>query len=403
MNAIVAQPYLLPQDDLTPIILPPMNLLPVAQVMAPPDVIDLGMGNPPLSLLPLDLIRESAQKILSQSDNSFLQYGVEQGDGYFRVALAKFLTSGYGFSVQPENLFITTGISNALDLLCTLFTDKGDTIFVEEPSYFLALRIFADHGLNVISIETDEDGLIPASLEEKLAGSTPKLLYLIPTFQNPTGHTLSQERREQIVQLAEEHNFLIAADEVYQLLNYSTEQPPKSFGAYIESKSVISLGSFSKILAPGLRLGWIHAHREVVNRFAASGLLDSGGGLNPFTSAVVRGVVESGGLESNIGRLKQKYANQIAVMDEALRRHLPQVLYAVPHGGYFFWLQFPEGVDTSELRKRASAFKVDFRPGGLFSSGGGLKNFMRVCFVYYEPDQINEGILRLKGCLRDDF
>lgn len=376
-----------------------MNPLPVAQVMAPPDVIDLGMGNPPPALLPLDLIRDAAQNALSQNDNSFLQYGVEQGDGYFRAALANFLTDGYGFTVEPGNLFITTGISNALDLLCTLFTDKGDTIFVEEPSYFLALRIFADHGLNVISIETDEHGLIPASLEEKLAGFVPKFLYLIPTFQNPTGHTLSQERREQIVSLAEKHNFLIAADEVYQLLNYSTEKPPKSFGAYIESKNVISLGSFSKILAPGLRLGWIHAHAEVVNRFAASGLLDSGGGLNPFTSAVVRGVVESGGLESNIGRLKQKYANQIAVMDEALRRHLPQVKYAVPHGGYFFWLQFPEGMDMTELRKRASAFKVDFRPGALFSSNDGLKNFMRLCFVYYEAEQIEEGIKRIAACL----
>ncbi len=384
-----------------PIILAPMNPLPVAQVMAPPDVIDLGMGNPPPSLLPLDLIRESAQKVLSQSDNSFLQYGTEQGDGYFRVALANFLTAGYGFTVQPENLFVTTGISNALDLLCTLFTDKGDTIFVEEPSYFLALRIFADHGLNVISIETDEHGMIPASLEEKLADHHPRFLYLIPTFQNPTGHTLSQERREQIAKLAEKHNFLIAADEVYQLLNYSTEKPPRSFGAYVESKNVISLGSFSKILAPGLRLGWIHAHADVVSRFAASGLLDSGGGLNPFTSAVVRGVIESGGLESNIGRLKQKYANQLSVMDEALRRHLPQVKYAVPHGGYFFWLQFPEGMNTSELRKRASDFKVDFRPGALFSSNGELKNFLRLCFVYYEAHQIEDGILRLNSCLRD--
>lgn len=376
-----------------------MNSLPVAQVMAPPDVIDLGMGNPPPALLPLELIRESAQKVLSQSDNSFLQYGAEQGDGYFRVALANFLTAGYGFLVRPENLFVTTGISNALDLFCTLFTDKGDTVFVEEPSYFLALRIFADHGLNVISIASDEHGLIPASLEERLADFHPRFLYLIPTFQNPTGHTLPQERREQTLRLAEKHNFLVAADEVYQLLNYLSEKPPKSFGAYIESKNVISLGSFSKILAPGLRLGWIHAHADVVSRFAASGLLDSGGGLNPFTSAVVRGVVESGGLESNIGRLKQKYANQTAVMDEALRRHLPQVKYAVPHGGYFFWLQFPEGVNTSELRKRASAYKVDFRPGGLFSSNGGLKNFMRMCFVYYEAEEIEEGIKRLAACL----
>ncbi len=376
-----------------------MNPLPVVQTQIPPDVIDLGLGNPPPSLLPLDLIRDSAQQVLSQHDNSFLQYGIEQGDGYLRVALADFLSKGYEFSVQPQNLFITAGISNGLDLLCSLFTKAGDTIFVEEPSYFLALRIFADHRLNVVSVETDEQGLLPESLEEKIISSNPKFIYLIPTFQNPTGHTLSQERREQILELAEQHNFLIAADEAYQLLTYTKEKPPKSFGAYIDSDKVISLGSFSKILAPGLRLGWIHAHIDVVNRFATSGLLDSGGGLNPFTSAVIRNAVESGGLESNIGGLKQKYAKQIEVMDEALRRHLPQVRYAVPHGGYFFWVRFPEQINTSELRNRAPAFKVDFRPGALFSSNGGLKNYMRICFVYYEADQIEEGIRRISACL----
>lgn len=372
-----------------------MNLLPVAQTQVPPGVIDLGLGNPPLSTLPLDLIRTAAHDALTQSDNSFLQYGTEQGDGYFRAALADFLSKGYEFPVYAENLFITSGISNALDLLCSFFTKAGDTIFVEEPSYFLALKIFADHHLNVIPIETDDRGLIPASLAGTLDSASPKFLYLIPAFQNPTGRTLPQERREEIVRLAEKYNFLIVADEVYQLLNYS-QQPPKPFGAYVDSQRVVSLGSFSKILAPGLRLGWIHSHANILNRIANSGLLDSGGGLNPFTSAIMRGVVASGGLESNIGRLKQKYANQIAVMDEALSRHLPQAKYALPHGGYFFWLQFPPRVDASELRTRASAFKVDFRPGALFSSNGGMKNFMRLCFVYYEAEQIEEGIRRLR-------
>ena len=379
-----------------------MNPFPVIQNIVPPDVIDLGLGNPPLSLLPLDLIRESAQSTLAQGDTSFLQYGVEQGDGYFRAALATFLTNGYGFPVSPENLLVTTGISNGLDLLCSYFTKAGDTIFVEEPSYFLALRIFADHGLNVVSIETDEEGLIPASLEEKLAESRPRFLYLIPTFQNPTGHTLTQDRRDQIVKLAEKNDFIIAADEVYQLLNYTNEKPPKSFGAYIESEHVVSLGSFSKILAPGLRLGWMQAHANFLKRFVLSGLMDSGGGLNPFTSAILRGVIESGGLEKNIGRLKSVYRDQIRAMDEALRSHIPEATYVLPSGGYFFWLKFPESVDLGELRKQASKYNVDFRQGALFSSSGGLKNYMRLCFVMYEADQIEDGVKRLRQCL-DQF
>jgi len=375
-------------------------MLSTIQIQTPPGVIDLGRGDPPLSLLPLDLIRESAQIRLSGNDNSFLQYGTEQGDGYLLLALSNFLTKNYGFNVQPENLFITNGISNALDLICTLCTQAGDTVLVEEPSYFLALRIFADHHLNVVSIDTDENGLIPASLEEKLSESRPQFLYLIPSFHNPTGYSLSQERRERVVQLAKEHDLLIVADEVYHFLNYGS-QPFTPIAFHTDAKNVISLGSFSKILAPGLRLGWLQAHPDVIKRFAACGLLDSGGGMNPFTSAVVRGVIESGGLENNIGKLRHIYQNQVAAMDEALRLHLPDAVYKVPQGGYFFWVRLNDRVNASELRKKVSTFKVDFRPGALFSSRNGLENYMRLCFIHYEVDDIQEGILRLKECLLD--
>ena len=375
-------------------------MLSTIQIQTPPGVIDLGRGDPPLSLLPLDLIRDSAQIRLSGNDHSFLQYGTEQGDGYLLLALSNFLTKNYGFNVQPENLFITNGISNALDLICTLCTQAGDTVLVEEPSYFLALRIFADHHLNVVSIDTDENGLIPASLEEKLSESRPKFLYLIPSFHNPTGYSLSQERRERVVQLAKEHDLLIVADEVYHFLNYGS-QPFTPIAFYTDSKNIISLGSFSKILAPGLRLGWLQAQPDIIKRFAACGLLDSGGGMNPFTSAMVRGVIESGGLENNIGTLRHIYKNQVAAMDEALRLHLPDAVYKVPQGGYFFWVCLNDHVNASELRKKGSTFKVDFRPGTLFSSRNGLENYMRLCFIHYQEDEIKEGVLRLKECLLD--
>ena len=371
---------------------------PTIQNQVSPDVIDLGLGDPSLSLLPLDLIRQAAQFRLSQADNSFLQYGAEQGDGYFRVALANFLTKGYGFDTAAKSLFVTNGISKALDLICTLFTQAGDTIFVEEPTYFLALRIFADHHLNVISVDTDENGLTIASLEEKLAEFRPKFLYLIPTFQNPTGSTLPQEQRERLMQLAKEYDFIIVADEVYQLLNY-TQRPPKSFSAYLDVENIISLGSFSKILAPGLRLGWLQAHPDKIKRFNSCGLLDSGGGLNPFTSAIVRGIIESGGLENNINKLINIYGARLHAMNSALRQHLPDAQYSVPDGGYFFWLRFPETKDVRELRRPAQSFKVDFRPGTLFSSRDGLKDRMRLCFVHYEEEKIEEGVRRLRQCL----
>ena len=373
-------------------------MLSTVQIQTPPDVIDLGRGDPSLAYLPLDMIRESAQVRLMENDNSFLQYGAEQGDGHFLVALANFLTSGYGFGIKPENLFITNGISKALDLICTLCTQAGDTIFVEEPSYFLALKIFEDHRLNVVTIETDENGLDLASLEEKLAESRPKFLYLIPSFHNPSGRTLSPERRDRLAQLAKEHDFLIVADEVYHFLKYGS-QIFKPLAFYTDSENVISLGSFSKILAPGLRLGWLQAHPNIIKRFTSCGLMDSGGGMNPFTSAMVRGILESGGLEKNIGKLRQIYQNQASVMDEALRLHLPDAVYEIPQGGYFFWLSLPDPINTIELRKKAPAFKVDFRPGALFSSRNQLQNYMRLCFAHYDKAQIEEGILRLKECM----
>ncbi len=374
--------------------------LPIVQTPTSPDVIDLGLGDPPTSLLPLDLIRDSAQAKLSQGDNSFLQYGAEQGNGFFRLALANFLTKNYRFDVQAGNLFVTNGISKALDLICTLFTQAGNVIFVEEPTYFLALKIFADHRLQVIPIETDENGLIIESLQEKLMVYKPRFLYTIPIHQNPSGRTLTQERRTRLVELSQQFDFMILADEVYQLLSYNG-QPPTSFGAYTDVENVISLGSFSKVLAPGLRLGWLQAHPNKINRLVTCGLLDSGGGLNPFTSAIVQGVVESGDLEKHLNSLIEVYRARLNFMDLSLRKHLPQVTYSTPQGGYFFWVRLPDDMNASELRRKAEDFKVDIRQGALFSSRNGLKNYMRLCFVFYEQDKIEEGILRLKECLQN--
>jgi 2-aminoadipate transaminase len=372
--------------------------LQTAQIQVPDGFIDLGRGDPDLNLLPLDMLHQAAQNRLSQSDNTFLQYGTEQGDGYFRTALANFLSQKYNFAVDFETLFVTSGISSGLDLICTLFTKPGDTIFVEEPSYFLALKIFADHGLQVASIQTDEAGLFIDDLTHALKESKPKFVYVIPAFQNPGGRTLSQERREQLVSLAQKHNFLILADEVYQFLSY-TQTPPNSFASFIDSEHVISLGSFSKILAPGLRLGWLQTHPSIMKTIVASGMLDSGGGMNPFTSAIVRNVIESGGLDKNIETLNQIYRKRVKSMDEHLRKHLPAAEFETPHGGYFFWIRM-RGVDMSELRKTAQAHQVGLRQGLLFSSNQELQDYMRLSISFYDVNDIEQGVIRLSECAK---
>jgi len=374
------------------------DYIPTSQIYIPPGMIDLGAGDPDFALLPLDMLQRAAEACFAKSDPAFLQYGAEQGNGYFRKALAEFLSQGYGFAVDFDDLFVTNGISNALDLICTHFTRPGDTIFVEEPSYFLALRIFADHDLQIVSLQTDREGLVVESLEEKLAQFQPIFLYTIPTFQNPGGFTLPVDRRERLAELSQEHGFLIVADEVYHFLNY-VNQKMKPFAAYTELETVISLGSFSKILAPGLRLGWMQAHPSKIKPLVGSGLLDSGGGLNPFTSAIVRELVEAGDLEQNIASLKVTYRSRLAAMEAALRQELPKTEFEAPEGGFFFWVRLP-GVDGEEFRAKAREFDVGFRHGALFSSQGGLRDYIRLCYTFYDEEKIAEGIFRLKQCLK---
>jgi 2-aminoadipate transaminase len=375
-----------------------MKEIPITQINLSRDVIDLGVGDPDFNLLPLELLHRSAEAYFTAGDFRPLEYGSEQGNGYFRGALADFLEEAYHKSVDPDLLFITAGASSALDLICTLYTRPGDTIFIEEPTYFLALHIFADHGLRTVPIPMDDGGLRLEALEEKLAEHYPKFVYTIPTFHNPGGCTLSQARRDKLVELAQRYKFLVVADEVYHFLSY-TQAPPPPFAVFADDvEQIISVNSFSKILAPGLRLGWIQTHRAVIRRLAGSGLLDSGGGMNPLMSALGLDLIKSGGLEQNIRRLRIEYASRLNALDAALNQLLPESKYTVPQGGFFFWVRIP-GIDAADLRPKAQGFNVDFRQGALFSSRKRMGDFFRLSFCYYRPQDIEEGIKRLRDCL----
>jgi len=365
----------------------------------PPDRIDLSIGQPGTSLLPLAALGKAAQHCLTQNNPYILAYGAEQGNGYFHDALAGFLSEQYNFKVDPDHLFTTAGISQGLDFICSLFTRPGNVIFVEKPTYSLALGIFADHGLNVVGLPMDENGLIIEALEAELTHQTPVFLYTIPTFHNPTGSTLSATRRKKLVQLSRDHNFLIVADEVYQLLAY-TNAPPSPMAKYTEAATVISLGSFSKILAPGLRLGWIQAHPGLMSRLTTCGLIYSGGGLNPFTSAIVQSAIELGLQEKQLSHLKEVYLQRKKALNAALRINLPDsVSFVEPGGGFFTWLQLPPHVDTEKLIPEAHKHDVSFAPGTFFSPQGDLKNYLRLSFAYYAEDELKEGAERLAAVI----
>jgi DNA-binding transcriptional MocR family regulator len=367
----------------------------ILQSPIPPHLIDLGVGNPGPELLPLDLLRQAAEHALGQGDAAPLQYGYEAGDVRFRAALAGFLTVQYALKIDPGQLFASNGVSQALDLICTLHAQPGDVVFVEEPTYFLALRIFADHRLRVIGLPTDEHGLVIEALEEALTRHRPALLYTVPTHQNPSGATLSLNRRRRLVELSQQHGFTVLADEVYHCLSYG-EQPPPPLASFVDSGSVLSLGSFSKILAPGLRLGWVQGRADRLQTLAQSGLLDSGGGLNPFTAAIVRSALELGLQQQHLDRLRQVYAGRLAALDEALQRDLAgRISYRRPDGGFFIWARLAGGLDAEALSEAARAHGVGFRPGVRFSSRGGLRDAMRLCFAYYDEARLAEGVIRL--------
>ena len=372
-----------------------MHRIPTAQAELPPEMIDFGVGQPDFDILPLEIVRRAAAERLAAGDTTLLNYGYEQGDGYFRLALADFLTRGYAMPVDADSLLVTAGASQALDMLCTLYTQPGDVILVEEPTYFIALRIFADHRLRVVGVPTDAHGLRMDALEDAVVEHRPALVYVIPSFQNPTGATLPEDRRRQLADLSRRHGFTVVADEVYQLLGY-TETPPAPMAAYLDRGNIVSVGSFSKILAPGLRLGWLQAAPAVIERLVNGGLIFSGGSLNHFTSNIVRVALERGWQDEYLAELHALYRTRIDVLDAALRAELGErVRYTKPTGGYFFWLRLPEGVDAVALRPRAQALNVDFRPGINFSGNDGLHNYLRLSFAFYDAARLEEGARRL--------
>ncbi|GHF55677.1 DNA-binding transcriptional MocR family regulator [Deinococcus metalli] len=355
-------------------------------------VIELGVGHPTLDLLPLDFMREAAAHRFAQGDPSFLQYGAEWGDGALRTELAAFLTGQYAFPVDPQELFISGGVSQALDLICAMFTQPGDTIIVEDPTYFLALDIFRGHRLKIVSVPVDAHGLDVDTLAALVQQHRPRLVYIIPTHQNPTGATLTAERREALVRLAQEHDFLVVADEVYHLLTYG-DPPPPSLAAHVGTGQVLSLGSFSKILAPGTRLGWISARADRLETLARNGMVASGGGFSPLGSAVIRSMLELGLLARYVQGLRDTFRERAAALTDALRS-LP-VTFQVPQGGYFVWVTLPDGLDSAALLERAVREGVRYQPGNRFSPDHTQGDRARLCFAYYAEAELRDGAARL--------
>lgn len=363
---------------------------------SPKKMINFGIGRPSEDLLPLDLMQQASEAFFRKAEPNDINYGRKEGDPRFAESLATFLENNYGQPVQADSLFLSGGVSQALDLICTQLSRPGDIIIVEEPCYFLAYQIFKDHGLNIITVPMDREGMDLDALETLLSRVKPTLIYTIPSYQNPSGVSMSEARRKRLIALSQSHNFLIVADEVYQLLSYQGT-PPAAFGTMLVGDTVLSVGSFSKILAPGLRLGWIQTSKKLVGQMTKSGLLNSGGNINQFTSMIVKQALDSGLAQKHLAKLCTVYRERVNTMDVMLRDQLSNyVSWTKPKGGYFFWLKLIKPVDLKVLQERASSLQVEFHPGTLFSNNQGMQDYIRLSFALYGHESIRSGIVRLK-------
>lgn len=359
------------------------------QVSAPTNRIDLGIGQPDPALLSANLFEQP------RVDASVLAYGTEAGDERFRYALAGWLNQRQAQPTSPEHLMITTGSSNALDMICTRFSQPGDTVLVENPTYFIARKQLADHGLTAVAVPMDDEGVDILELAALIEQHKPAFFYTIPTFHNPTGITQSAERRAQLVALARDTACTVVADEVYQYLYYD-QPPPPPLASLDERAPILSIGSFSKLLAPGLRLGWIQAPQDMLAPLLGSGLLASGGGLAPVTSSLVRPLLEDGRFDQHLSQLANVYRSRLAALAQGLTDHLGDRLeWTTPTGGYFLWAHWRNGADTEAILPRAHKAGVGYQPGRKFSDSPDQASAMRLCFAFYDETQLTEACVRL--------
>lgn len=370
--------------------------------IAAADAVALSFGFPDPDLFPEAALTESVERVLTEEGEKALQYG----GGDYTSALESFLIeqeTARGIDFETHDLLVTNGATHAIDTACRAFLEPGDTVLVEEPTFMGALGVFWNFGVDTVGVPVDDDGLDVGELESILETryarekSSPKLLYTIPDFHNPTGTTLSRERREHLLELADTYDFAVLEDGAYSDLWFE-ETPPPALAALDESGRVVRTGTFSKTVAPGVRLGWLTAPARI--RKATRTL--AAGGTNTFTRSVVGHYCEVGHFESLVPELRETYAERCDHMLDELDANMPAgVTWREPSGGFFVWLSLPEDVHTGELLEPAMEHGVTFLPGSMFHAGDGGTNELRLSFTYVKKSDITAGIESLAASIEN--
>ncbi|HLI87511.1 MAG TPA: PLP-dependent aminotransferase family protein [Ktedonobacteraceae bacterium] len=367
-----------------------------------PDMISFSGGLPAPEVFPAEKMARVAQHILRTDGAQALQYGPTEGYPPLRELIAQRMTQD-GLRLTAENVLITTGSQQALDLLGKIFFDPGDTVLVESPTYMGALTSWNPYEVEYMTLPSDQHGLITANLDDALRAE-PKCLYVLPTFQNPGGTTLPLERRRQLIAAINRRGVPVIEDDPYgqlrfegealpSLLLLDSQQQARNGGAY--QGNIIYVGTFSKVLAPGLRVAWVVAPGEVIRK-----LVQAKQGADLHTASlnqmIVYELVREGFIEQHLPEMLRLYRERRDVMLEALARYFPPgASWTHPEGGLFLWVTLPEWMDATEVLRAAVERGVAFVPGASFHARGGGANTMRLNFSHSSPEKLREGVARL--------
>lgn len=375
------------------------------KVIKQPGMISFAGGMPAPEIFPVDKFYEGAH-ILKDNGAELLQYGTTEGYPPLKEFLASWTAPRMGRTVSQDEMLITTGSQQALDLISWSMIDKGDYVITEDPSYLAALTVFFNHGADFIGIPTDRDGmqvdLIPEAIEKaRAAGRKVKFIYTIVNFHNPGGSTMSVERRKRLAEISKKYNVPVFEDDPYGYVRYEGEHLPSIFSFHDEG-GVLYAGSFSKILSPGTRVGWVTGPKDIIRNLT---VFKQGTDLcsSPITQALVAEYCSKGYLDDHLPVIIDNYRVKRDAMEKSFERHLAPlgVTWVKPEGGFFYWLKFP-GVNTNELFDRGIEKKVAFVPGAPFCPNPetGLHN-ARLCYTFPTPEVIEEGVRRLAEAVNE--
>ncbi len=368
----------------------------ILKITQRPEIISFAGGLPSPATFPVEVMKAAYDKVLSETGKVALQYGPTDGYGPLREWIANSLSTE-GSRILPEQILMTSGSQQALDLLGKVLIDEGSRVLVETPSYLGALQAFSVYRPEFKSVDTDEHGLVPSSIDAIAQGA--RLLYALPNFQNPTGRSLSVERRQELVETCARLGLPLIEDDPYGTLSYKGEPMPKMVA--MNPDGVIYMGSFSKVLTPGIRLGYVCAPLPLVRRLE---LAKQAADLHTaqLTQMVVHEVVKDGFLDQHIPTIRKLYGDQCQVMLDAMAEHFPAgVTWTKPEGGMFIWVTLPKSIDAMKLLDQSLAARVAFVPGAPFYANEPATNTLRLSFVTVPPERIREGIAILGKLIKD--